>query len=62
MFCSYLKEQSILEKFLDETICAIDAITKDNYDTLIYLKKIRDLYKISSLDYSKINFYWRSLD
>jgi hypothetical protein len=52
----------IHEKFLDETIRAIDAITKDNYDSLISVKKIRDLYKISSLDYSKINFYWRSLD
>jgi hypothetical protein len=52
----------IPEKFLDETIRAIDAITKDNYDSLISVKKIRDLYKISSLDYSKINFYWRSLD
>ena len=52
----------IPEKFLDETIRAIDAITKDNYDSLISVKKIRDLYKISSLDYSKINFYWRSLE
>lgn len=52
----------IPEKFLDETIRAIELITKDSYDSLITVKKIRELYKIDSLDYSKINFYWRSLD
>ena len=50
------------EKFLDETIRAIGIITKDKYDSLISVKRIRDLYKIDPLDYSKINFYWRSLD
>jgi hypothetical protein len=50
------------EKFLEETIRAIEVITKDKYDSLISVKRIRDLYKIDSLDHSKINFYWRSLD
>ena len=52
----------IPEKFLTETIRAIEVITKDNYDSLITVKKIRDLYGIDSLEYSKINFYWRALD
>jgi hypothetical protein len=52
----------IPEKFLDETIRAIGVITKDKYDSLISVKRIRELYEIDSLDYSKINFYWRSLD
>jgi len=52
----------IPEKFLDETIRAIEVITKNNYDSLISVKRIRDLYNIDPLDYSKISFYWRSLD
>jgi hypothetical protein len=52
----------IPEKFLDETIRAIGVITKNNYDSLISVKRIRDLYNIDSLDYSRINFYWRSLE
>ncbi len=52
----------IPEKFLDETIRAIGVITKSEYNSLISVKKIRELYKIDPLDYSKINFYWRSLE
>ena len=52
----------IPEKFLDETIRAIGVITKSEYNSLISVKKIRELYKIDPSDYSKINFYWRSLD
>ena len=52
----------IHKQFLDKTIRAIEVITKDNYDSLITVKKIRELYKVDSLDYSKINFYWRALD
>ncbi len=52
----------IPEKFLDETIRAIGVITKYKYDSLISVKRIRDLYKIDSLDYSRINFYWRALE
>jgi hypothetical protein len=46
---------------MDETIRAIGYITRDNYNSLITVKKIRDFYEIDQLNYSKISFYWRSL-
>ena len=49
------------EKFRDETIRAIGGLIRFKYDSLITVKKIRDLYNIESFDNSKINFYWRSL-
>ena len=51
----------ITEIYMDETIRAIGYITRDNYNSLINVKKIRDFYEIDPLDYSKISFYWRSL-
>ena len=53
---------NILKKYIDETIRAIGYITHFEYHSLISVKKIRKLYKIGPSDYSKINFYWRSLD
>jgi hypothetical protein len=52
---------NILKKYMNETVRAIGYITKFEYHSLISVKKIRKLYKIGSSDYSKINFYWRSL-
>ncbi|MFX1389125.1 MAG: hypothetical protein ACFE9Z_03565 [Promethearchaeota archaeon] len=52
---------NITEKYMDETIRAIGQIIKYEYFSLISVKKIRKLYKVEPLDYSKINFYWRSL-
>ncbi|MFX0004349.1 MAG: hypothetical protein ACFE9J_12770 [Candidatus Hermodarchaeota archaeon] len=52
---------NILKKYLDETVRAIGYFTKFEYHSLISVKKIRKLYKIDPSDYSKINFYWRSL-
>jgi len=51
----------IPEKYIDETIRAIGYITKSEYHSLITVKKIRRIYDIEPLDYSKINFYWRAL-
>jgi hypothetical protein len=51
----------ITEMYMDETIRAIGYLTRDNYNSLITVKKIRDFYEIDPLDYSKISFYWRSL-
>ncbi|MHA2391747.1 MAG: hypothetical protein ACXAEX_07240 [Promethearchaeota archaeon] len=47
---------------MDETIRAIGYITRDNYNSVITVKKIREFYRINPLDNSKINFYWRSLN
>ncbi|MFW9829200.1 MAG: hypothetical protein ACFFEY_16620 [Candidatus Thorarchaeota archaeon] len=52
---------NILQKYIDETVRAIGYITHFEYHSLISVKKIRKLYKIGPSDYSKINFYWRSL-
>ncbi|MFW9876804.1 MAG: hypothetical protein ACFFG0_27235 [Candidatus Thorarchaeota archaeon] len=46
---------------MNETICAIMNIIRYEYTSLITVKKIRNLYNIKSIDNSKINFYWRSL-
>ncbi|MFX0155965.1 MAG: hypothetical protein ACFE9Q_15690 [Candidatus Hodarchaeota archaeon] len=52
---------NITEKFRDETIRAIGCLIRYKYNSLITVKKIRDLYHIEPFDNSKINFYWRSL-
>jgi len=52
---------NIPEKFMDETIRAIENIIRNKYMSLITVKKLRNLYNIKSIDSSKINFYWRSL-
>ncbi|MFX1329098.1 MAG: hypothetical protein ACFE91_13305 [Promethearchaeota archaeon] len=52
---------NIPKKYMDETVRAIGYLTKSKYYSLISVKKIRKLYKIGPFDYSKINFYWRSL-
>ena len=52
---------NIPEKFMDETIRAIEKIIRYKYISLITVKKVRKLYNIKSIDSSKINFYWRSL-
>lgn len=52
---------SISEKFMDNTIRAIGYIIKSNYKSCISVKKLRQIYKIESVDNSKINFYWRCL-
>jgi len=52
---------NIHEKFMDETIFAIENIIRYKHASLITVKKIRNLYNINPLDSSKINFYWRSL-
>ncbi|MHA1915173.1 MAG: hypothetical protein ACW97V_12480 [Promethearchaeota archaeon] len=52
---------SISEKFMDDCVRAIEYITRDNYNTLINVKKIREFYKIDPQDNSKISFYWRCL-
>ncbi|MFX0024463.1 MAG: hypothetical protein ACFE9S_19250 [Candidatus Hermodarchaeota archaeon] len=46
---------------MDETIRAIGYITKFEYHSFITVKKIRKFNQIEASDYSKINFYWRSL-
>ena len=52
---------NIIEKFMNETIYAIMNIIRYEYTSLITVKRIRNLYKIKSIDGSKINFYWRCL-
>ena len=52
---------NIHDRFMDETIFAIENIIRYKYTSLITVKKIRNLYNIKSRDSSKINFYWRSL-
>jgi len=52
---------NISKKFMDETIRAIEKIIRYKYTTLITVKKVRDLYNVKSIESSKINFYWRSL-
>ena len=47
---------------MDETIRAIEKIIRYKYTTLITVKKVRDLYNVKSIESSKINFYWRSLE
>jgi len=49
-------------KYMEETIHAIACITKNNYNAIISIKRIRDFYDINSTDHSKIAFYWRNLD
>ncbi|NHJ26350.1 MAG: hypothetical protein EAX89_17355 [Candidatus Lokiarchaeota archaeon] len=46
---------------MDDTIRAIMHFVRESYSSIISVKKIRDFYQIDSLNYSKINFYWRSL-
>ena len=53
---------NFLEKHQDETIRAIGKITRDNYFSIISVKKIRDVYEIDSENNSKISFYWRCLE
>ena len=53
---------SISEKFMEDCIRAIEHITRDNYNNLINVKKIRDFFKIDPLNNSKISFYWRCLE
>ncbi|MFX0081701.1 MAG: hypothetical protein ACFE94_08105 [Candidatus Hodarchaeota archaeon] len=52
---------NIYEKFMNETICAIMNIIRYEYRSIITVKKIRNFYNITSIDNSKINFYWRCL-
>ncbi len=52
---------NFFEKHLEETIHAIGQITKDNHNSLISVKKIRDVYEIKSKNCSKTGFYWRCL-
>ncbi len=52
---------NIHEKFMVQTICAIENIIRYKYTSLITVKKIRNLYNIKAIDSSKISFYWRSL-
>lgn len=52
---------NVHKKYMDDTIRAIEYITKFEYHSLITVKKIRKFNKIDPSDYSKINFYWRSL-
>lgn len=49
------------KKYMEETIRAIGYITRDNYNSVITVKKVREFFDINPLDNSKINFYWRSL-
>ncbi len=49
------------KKYMDDTIRAIMHFVRESYSSIISVKKIRDFYQIDSLNYSKINFYWRSL-
>ena len=49
------------KKYMDDTIRAVMHFIKDSYTSIISVKKIRDFYHIDSSNYSKINFYWRSL-
>ena len=51
----------IPNKYLEQTICAIESIIRYKYTSLITVKKIRKFYDVKSKDSSKINFYWRSL-
>ena len=46
---------------MNETICAIMNIIRFKYTSVISVKKIRNLYNITPIDNSKINFYWRCL-
>jgi hypothetical protein len=46
---------------MDETIRAIVHFIRQNYNAIISVRKIREFYRIDSLNYSKVNFYWRSL-
>jgi hypothetical protein len=48
-------------KYMDETLHAIMYLTKINYNAVISVKRIRELYDIDSLNHSKVNFYWRNL-
>ncbi|MFX1410066.1 MAG: hypothetical protein ACFFA6_06920 [Promethearchaeota archaeon] len=52
---------NINAKFMDETIRAIGYVIRFNYNSPISVKKLRNLYKIESVDKSKTNFYWRCL-
>ena len=52
---------NFVQKYLNETIRAIEYITRTNYDIIIDVKKIRAFYDVDTADKSKINFYWRSL-
>lgn len=56
-----MRLMNVHEKFMDETIRAIENIIRYKYTSLITVKKIRDLYHIEALDSSKVHFYWRSL-
>ena len=56
-----LIRMNFVQKYLNETIRAIEYITRSNLDTIIDVKKIRAFYDIDTADKSKINFYWRSL-
>jgi hypothetical protein len=49
------------KKYMDDTVWAIVHFIRESYNSIISVKKIRDFYRIDSLNYSKINFYWRSL-
>jgi len=53
---------NFFQKFIDETLRAIGYITRDNYQSLISVKKVREFYEIDSTNYTKVNFYWRCLN
>ena len=49
------------KKYLDDTIHAIEWITRKNFNVLISVKKVREFYLGDPSDHSRTNFYWRSL-
>jgi len=44
---------NFFQKFIDETLRAIGYITRDNYQSLISVKKVREFYEIDSTNYYK---------
>jgi hypothetical protein len=52
---------NVHEKYMDDTIRAIENIIRYKYTSIITVKKIRNIYRIKPKDSSKINFFWRSL-
>ncbi len=52
---------NFLQKYLDDTIRAIEFITRMNLNTFISVKKIRKFFHIEPSHHVEINFYWRSL-
>lgn len=52
---------SFSQKYMDDTIHAIERITRTNFNVLFSVKKIKQFYRVEPSDRSKSNFYWRSL-